>query len=96
MHPDDILGYIVVTAVVIIPSLALTARFILAPLFQNKARRGELPDPELSGRLRALEADVKDLKEQNAAVQQEVESLRGAEAFYRALQLPAAAQKPNE
>lgn len=86
---EDILGVVVVTTIVIIPALAFTARFAIVPLLQALGKRGGAVPEALEQRVSALEAEVKELREDGAAVRGEVEALRSAEVFYRELQLPA-------
>lgn len=83
-------GYIVATAILIVPALAISVRIALGPLIDSMARRrGSIPG-ELEQRVVALEAQLREVRDENAAVRGEVEALRSAEAFYRDLQLPKA------
>ncbi len=62
MNSDDILGYAVVIALIIIPALAFTARFALKPMVESMLRIRESIDRERPSpddrRLTALEERV--------------------------------------
>jgi hypothetical protein len=87
MDPDDILGYIVVTVLVIVPALTFTARFGLLPLL-DALRRKQAPSG-LDERLAALEGAVHELRDENAGLREDVQALQSAESFYRELARPA-------
>jgi len=88
VDPDDILGYVVVTAVVIVPVLAISARIALRPIVESIARLRELTASAASGQARALHAELDELRATTARLREEVRALREGEAFYRALQAP--------
>ncbi len=77
MQPDDILGYAVVIALIIVPALAFTARFALKPMVESMLRirdslDRERPTPD-DRRLRALEERVAAMESQLDRVAQAVE-----------------------
>ncbi len=88
MTPDDILGYVVVAAIVIIPGLAISARIALRPIVESIARLRELTASAESDRSRALQAEIEDLRAVTAELKDEVRALREGGEFYRALQAP--------
>ena len=79
---DDLLGYALVTALVIIPALGLTARLAIKPVVDAIVRLKETfasaPDPLVERRLLELEAELR-------ATQREVQRLKEGQAFDRAL-----------
>ena len=87
MEPDEILGFIVVTVLVILPALVLTARFGLLPLLEGR-RRKEVRSG-LEERVAALEGQIHELREDNAALREDVQALQTTESFYRELVRPA-------
>lgn len=89
MSPDDILGYVVVATVVIIPVLAITARIALRPIIEAVARVRELTaSAESDGAVPELHAELEDLRATVAELRDEVHALREAGEFYRALAAP--------
>lgn len=85
---DDILGYVLVTAVAIIPALGITARLALRPvvdaIVRLKETFGEQPGNAV------LEKRVVQLEDELQQVREEVQRLREVEAFHRALPLGSA------
>ncbi len=95
MQPDDILGFAVVIAVLIIPALAFTARFALKPTVESilglrKALDRDQPSPE-DQRLAALEERVAGMESLLDRVAQTVEF----DARLRAGTRPAPAVPPS-
>jgi hypothetical protein len=80
---DDLLGYAVVVAVVIIPSLGLTARFALKPVVDAIIRLKEAFNaaPAPGG---IVERKVLQVEEELLEVRRELQRLRDAESFQRA------------
>jgi len=97
MHfrPDDILGLILATGFVLIPSLGLTARFALKPIVESILRIRESLDRGRSTEEPRLAA----LEERVAALQETLDRVAQAVEFDRQLQAtpprPAIAPAPG-
>jgi len=69
MHGHDLVGFVAVTAIFLIPSLAIFTRFALRPIVESIVRLRGLPaapgvlPPADDGRVAALEEEVHQLRE---------------------------------
>lgn len=88
MEPTDILELTIVFAVVVIPSLGITARFVLRPMVDALVRLkegGVLSGGAAGQEVMQLRGEVRQLREEMAALHGTVERLREAEEFNRVL-----------
>jgi hypothetical protein len=97
MSVDDIIKLCIVTSLVVLPALAVTARFALKPIVDAILRLKEgglLPNGAAAAgqELPLLTAEVRQLREEMAQLQQSVTRLQDAEAFHRTLEEPAPAR----
>jgi hypothetical protein len=83
---EETFRYILITAVVIVPVLAVTARFALRPIVESIARLQEVMRQQNEyTRGNDLGDQVRVLREQNEVLRSELERLRTAEEFHREL-----------
>ena len=91
MDVDDIVKLCVIMSVVVLPALAITARFALKPIVDAIVRLKEgglLPGSQaLAGSqdVAMLASEVRQLRDEMAQLQQSVAQLQDAETFHRSL-----------
>ena len=91
MDMDEIIEFCVITSLVVLPALALTARFALKPIVDAILRLkegGVLPgSPAVAGSqdVALLTAEVRHLRDEVAQLHQSVAQLQDAETFHRSL-----------
>jgi hypothetical protein len=91
MEVDSIIKLLIVTSVVVIPMLGITARFALKPIVDAIVRLregGMLPGDAaaaLGAEVRQVRADLHQLHDEMSQVRQEMGRLREAESFHLAL-----------
>lgn len=95
MDVDDIIKLCIVFSLVVLPALAVTARFALKPIVDAILRLkegGMLPAAASAAGAEppALTAEMRQLREELALLQQTVTQLQDAESFHRSLGEPAA------
>lgn len=100
METGDIIELTLVFAVVVVPSLGLTARFVLKPVVDALVRLKEgglLSGGSGSQEMLQLRSEVRQLREEMASLHGSVERLREAEEFNRVLRdtSPPAALPPR-
>ncbi len=92
MNSDDILGYAVVIALIIIPALAFTARFALKPIVESVLRLRDALDTERRAvedpRVPMLQQEISDLRDS-------VDRLTAAVDFDTQLRASGAAAAPR-
>jgi hypothetical protein len=88
MTPEEILQFVVVGAIVVIPALAISARIALRPMVDAVARLRELTMTRDKVQADALAAELKELRATTAELAEEDRALREGGEFYRQLQAP--------
>lgn len=91
MNPEDILKFMVVLAIIVVPALAVSARLALRPIVEAilRLRDGYGPaTPKDDARIAALEAEVRQLRA-------EFERLADTAEFDAQLQAPTSAGRPR-
>ncbi|MBV9773347.1 MAG: hypothetical protein JO040_05330 [Gemmatimonadetes bacterium] len=88
MNPEEIAKLSVLFSVVVLPALAVTARFALKPIVDAILRLkegGVLSNNAVSGTDPMLLAEIRQMREEMAQLQQSVAQLQDVESFHRAL-----------
>jgi ubiquinone biosynthesis protein UbiJ len=92
---EDIFRYVLLSAVVIVPALGITARFALRPIVDAVVRlREAMAESGSTALAQALAVEVRELRAETATLRDEVARLSTIEAFHRQLQQPHAGELP--
>lgn len=91
MEVDSIIKLLIVTSVVVVPMLGITARFALKPIVDAivRLREGGMLAGDtaaaLGAEVRQVRADLHQMHDEMAQMRQEMGRLREAESFHMAL-----------
>lgn len=87
MDTDDVVKFMVIFSVVVLPAIAITARFALKPIVDAilRLKEGGVIPTENAGTLREVVAELQQLRAEVAEVKGEMERLRDVESFHAAL-----------
>ncbi|HSU17726.1 hypothetical protein [Longimicrobium sp.] len=92
MNLDSVIKLLVICSVIVLPAIAVTARFALKPIVDAILRLKEggiLPEGAaagtLAGEVRLARAELQSLRDEVAAVRDEMARLQEAESFHRSL-----------
>jgi len=88
LSPEEILQFVVVGAIVVIPALAISARIALRPMVDAVARLRELTTTKDRVHADTLATELRELRATTAELAEEVRALREGGEFYRQLQAP--------
>jgi ubiquinone biosynthesis protein UbiJ len=92
---EDVFRYVLLSAVVIVPALGITARFALKPVVDAVVRlREAMAEQDSTALARALAAELAELRAETATLRDEVARLSTIESFHRQLQQPNAGELP--
>lgn len=87
MEPNDIVKFLVVTSVVVLPALAITARFALKPIVDAilRLKEGGVLATESAATLRDVTLELQQLRAEVAEMKGEMARLQDVHSFHAAL-----------
>ncbi|HEX8905586.1 MAG TPA: hypothetical protein VF771_12120 [Longimicrobiaceae bacterium] len=87
MEPNDIVKFMVICSVVVLPALAITARFALKPIVDAilRLKEGGVLATESAGALRDVTAEIQQLRAEVAEMRGEMARLHDVQSFHAAL-----------
>ena len=87
MEPNEVVKFMVICSVVVLPALAITARFALKPIVDAilRLKEGGVISTDNAGTLREVVIELQQLRAEVAEVKGEMERLRDVESFHAAL-----------
>jgi hypothetical protein len=87
MEPNEIARFLVLTSVVVLPALAITARFALKPIVDAilRLKEGGVLASESAGALRDVTLELQQLRAEVAEMKGELARLQDVHSFHAAL-----------